>query len=138
VNTSTGDSHWVFESSDQSTRPHNATDSRFFWISLYAQPVAWVALAIVAILKFEFIWLTLVGTLLRSSLLVNGFGLMGSLWAYSGMISDCVDAFNNEYTGVFAVRQVWPGFKFGRIRAGFGWAGEEYCGRTHEFMVPRQ
>lgn len=38
----------------------NATDKRFFWLALYAQPGLWVALAVVAIVKFEFIWLTLV------------------------------------------------------------------------------
>jgi len=49
----------VFESADES-RPANATDSRFFWLSLYAQPVLWVLLAFVAIVRFEFIWLSLV------------------------------------------------------------------------------
>lgn len=43
------------------------TDKRFFWIALYAQPAFWAALAIVAIVRFKFIWLTLVG-MLRSSL----------------------------------------------------------------------
>lgn len=35
--------------------------NRFFWLALYAQPGLWVALAIFAILKFEFKWLSLVG-----------------------------------------------------------------------------
>lgn len=39
----------------------NATDKRFFWLALYCQPALWIALAIVAVVKFEFIWLTLVG-----------------------------------------------------------------------------
>ncbi|RDL36645.1 Golgi apparatus membrane protein TVP23 [Venustampulla echinocandica] len=60
VNPQTGDSHWVFESSDPSTKIINATDKRFFWMAMYSQPLLWIALAIVAILKFEFIWLTLV------------------------------------------------------------------------------
>lgn len=64
VNPQTGDSHWVFESSDPSTKTINATDSRFFWLALYAHPLLWVGLAIVAIFRFEFIWLTLVGMLL--------------------------------------------------------------------------
>lgn len=38
----------------------NATDSRFFWLSLYVSPVLWILLALVAILRFEFIWLSLV------------------------------------------------------------------------------
>ncbi|KZF26064.1 DUF846-domain-containing protein [Xylona heveae TC161] len=57
---SSGDSHWVFESSDPNERRTNATDSRFFWWALYLQPLAWVALAIVAIVKVEVIWLSLV------------------------------------------------------------------------------
>ncbi|KAF2013200.1 golgi apparatus membrane protein-like protein tvp23 [Aaosphaeria arxii CBS 175.79] len=60
VDTATGDSRWVFESADPETRDINATDKRFFWIALYAQPVLWVALAIVALVSLEFIWLTLV------------------------------------------------------------------------------
>ena len=38
----------------------NSTDSRFFWLSLYSSPVLWVLLAVVAIVRLEFIWLTLV------------------------------------------------------------------------------
>ncbi|KAF2750646.1 golgi apparatus membrane protein-like protein tvp23 [Sporormia fimetaria CBS 119925] len=60
VDTSTGDSRWVFESADPETRSINATDKRFFWIALYVQPVLWVALAIVALVGLKFIWLTLV------------------------------------------------------------------------------
>jgi Eukaryotic protein of unknown function (DUF846) len=63
VDPQTGDSHWVFESSDPSTKVINATDSRFFWIALYSQPLLWIGLAFVAIFSFEFIWLTLVGML---------------------------------------------------------------------------
>ncbi|KAK7520088.1 Golgi apparatus membrane protein TVP23 [Phyllosticta citricarpa] len=60
VDTSSGDSRWVFESADPETRQINPTDKRFFWLSLYAQPLLWIALAIVALVKFEFIWLTLI------------------------------------------------------------------------------
>lgn len=69
VNPTTGDTTMVFESLDlaasssTSTAPRrlpNATDKRFFWLALYVQPLLWVALAIVAIVKFEFIWLSLV------------------------------------------------------------------------------
>ncbi|KAK4162076.1 hypothetical protein QBC43DRAFT_322278 [Cladorrhinum sp. PSN259] len=60
VDPSTGDSHWVFESSEPGTKVINATDSRFFWIAIYAQPLFWIALAIVAIFSFKFIWLPLV------------------------------------------------------------------------------
>ncbi|GAB1311246.1 Golgi apparatus membrane protein tvp23 [Madurella fahalii] len=60
VDPSTGDSHWVFESSEPGTKVINPTDSRFFWIAIYAQPVFWIGLALVAILTFKFIWLPLV------------------------------------------------------------------------------
>lgn len=62
VNTSSGDSHWVFESSDPSVRTISATDKRFFWLSLYVTPALWVGLAILAIVRFiGIIWLSLVG-----------------------------------------------------------------------------
>lgn len=61
VDNSNGDSRWVFESADPDTRTINATDKRFFWLALYIQPLFWIALAIVAIISFKFIWLTLVG-----------------------------------------------------------------------------
>jgi len=61
VNTSNGESHWVFESSDPNTRTQNATDKRFFWLSMYATPALWVGLAIVAIFRLSnVIWLSLV------------------------------------------------------------------------------
>merc|ERR1711939_142776 len=64
VNPQTGDSHWVFESAPQPNEPGgklvNATDKRFFWLALYAQPALWVALAIVSLVQLKFIWLTLV------------------------------------------------------------------------------
>merc|ERR1712014_540884 len=64
VDPQTGDSHWVFESAPQPNEPGgklvNATDKRFFWLALYAQPALWVALAIVALVQLKFIWLTLV------------------------------------------------------------------------------
>ena len=72
ANASTGDSHWVFESAPQPNEPGGKvvtpTDKRFFWIALYAQPAFWAALAIVAIVRFKFIWLTPVGTLEQTSL----------------------------------------------------------------------
>ncbi|KAF1839934.1 golgi apparatus membrane protein-like protein tvp23 [Cucurbitaria berberidis CBS 394.84] len=60
VDANTGDGRWVFESADPETREINATDKRFFWLALYAQPVLWVVLAVVALVSLEFIWLTLV------------------------------------------------------------------------------
>lgn len=50
-------------------------------MALYSQPLIWIALALVAILKFAFIWLTLVG--MFYSLLVDGEGWFGC-WAEDG------------------------------------------------------
>ncbi|KAF7586085.1 Golgi apparatus membrane protein tvp23 [Aspergillus hancockii] len=61
VNTVSGDSHWVFESSDPTTRTITATDKRFFWLSLYVAPALWVGLAVLAIIRLSsVIWLSLV------------------------------------------------------------------------------
>ena len=58
----TGDSHWVFESSEPGTRELNKTDGRFFWLAVYVQPGLWVVLAVVALVRFgNPIWLSLVG-----------------------------------------------------------------------------
>lgn len=66
VDTSTGDSHWVFESQDRSAEGgQNMTDKRFFWLALYAQPALWVVLGVLAILRFgNPIWLILIGEFL--------------------------------------------------------------------------
>lgn len=54
-----GESIWVFETSDPS-RYINPIDSKVFWILLYASPAFWIALAVFAVLKFEFLSLILV------------------------------------------------------------------------------
>lgn len=61
VDQSTGDSKWVFESFEPGSKEINATDSRFFWLALYVQPLFWIALGLVALIKVEPIWLILVG-----------------------------------------------------------------------------
>jgi len=62
VNTTTGDSHWVFESADPNVRTISATDKRFFWLSMYLTPALWVGLAVLAIVRLVgVIWLSLVG-----------------------------------------------------------------------------
>lgn len=60
VDPSSGDSQWVFESSEPGTKNINPTDSRFFWLANYVQPLLWIALAILALVRFMFIWLPLV------------------------------------------------------------------------------
>lgn len=61
VDLSSGDSQWVFESSEPGTKAINATDSRFFWLALYAQPVLWVVLAVLLLVRLRFDWLPLIG-----------------------------------------------------------------------------
>ncbi|KAF6839897.1 golgi apparatus membrane protein TVP23 [Colletotrichum musicola] len=60
VDVQTGDSQWVFESSEPGTKTVNPTDSRFFWLALYVQPLLWVLLAIFALVRLQFLWLPLV------------------------------------------------------------------------------
>lgn len=62
VDAQTGDSKWVFESSDPASRAVNATDSRFFWLALYLQPILWVVMAVLALVRLQFLWLPLVRT----------------------------------------------------------------------------
>jgi ABC-type antimicrobial peptide transport system permease subunit len=45
-------------------------------MALYSQPLLWIALAVVAIFRFEFIWLTLVGTFERE----RGEGILANEW----------------------------------------------------------
>lgn len=63
VDPSTGESKWVFESSEPGTKVINATDSRFFWLALYVQPIWWILMAVLAIVRFQLLWLPLVGEL---------------------------------------------------------------------------
>jgi cytochrome b subunit of formate dehydrogenase len=61
VDPATGDSKWVFESSHpDAERRVSATDSYFFWMALYVQPVVWVVMAVLALVRLQFTWLPLV------------------------------------------------------------------------------
>ncbi|CAN6657227.1 golgi apparatus membrane protein Tvp23p [Trichomonascus vanleenenianus] len=55
-----GKSIWVFETADPQ-RYINPIDSKVFWLMLYVTPALWCGLALLAILKFEFLWLLLIG-----------------------------------------------------------------------------
>lgn len=61
VDPQTGESQWVFESLEPGTRQINPTDSRFFWLALYVQPLWWVLMAVLALIRLQFLWLPLVG-----------------------------------------------------------------------------
>lgn len=54
-----GESIWVFETANPD-RVINPIDSKVFWIMLYSTPALWIALGILAFLKFQFLSLILV------------------------------------------------------------------------------
>ncbi|MCJ1291367.1 Golgi apparatus membrane protein tvp23 [Xylographa carneopallida] len=61
VDPASGSSTWVFESSPTGvggSSGHNKTDSRFFWLALYLQPVLWAGLGVLYILSPK--WLSIV------------------------------------------------------------------------------
>ncbi|KAH8737332.1 hypothetical protein BGZ61DRAFT_438121 [Ilyonectria robusta] len=60
VDPQTGDSQWVFESSEPGSKDITPTDSRFFWLALYIQPMLWVLMFILALVQLQFLWLPLV------------------------------------------------------------------------------
>ncbi|OAA32544.1 Golgi apparatus membrane protein tvp-23 [Moelleriella libera RCEF 2490] len=60
VDPQTGESKWVFESSEPGTKVVNATDSRFFWLSMYVQPLLWILMVVLALVQLQLLWLPLV------------------------------------------------------------------------------
>ena len=62
VDIASGDSHWVFESAEGRGESGNRTDSRFFWIALYAQPAWWVLITVWSIITLKVTWLSIIGT----------------------------------------------------------------------------
>ncbi|MCJ1316706.1 Golgi apparatus membrane protein tvp23, partial [Xylographa vitiligo] len=58
VDPASGSSTWVFESSPAGAGNSNKTDSRFFWLALYVQPVLWAGLGVLYILSPK--WLSIV------------------------------------------------------------------------------
>lgn len=115
VDPNTGDSHWVFESSEPGTKVINATDSRFFWLAIYAQPLLWILLAVVALFSFKFIWLPLVGAFLLLPFVPPGFMIPIGRRTFCGvranMVRDsyCARFDHYEQLSLFAMRQVQPG-----------------------------
>ena len=62
VDIATGDSNMVFESADgRGNNNGNKTDNRFFWLAVYVQPALWIGLAILALFRFQLIWLSIIG-----------------------------------------------------------------------------
>lgn len=132
VDPSTGNSQWVFESIEPGSRTINPTDSRFFWLAMYSQPALWVALAVLAIVRFKFMWLPLVGTsALPPRKLVLDVVVLGvparvcaveldtlltrpSICGY--LYSHRPHPYRYEQSRLFALRQVQPGLKSCRQR----------------------
>lgn len=102
VDSTTGDGRWVFESADPESREQNATDKRFFWMALYAQPVLWVLLAVFALWGLRLIWLTLVGKL---GSIQGGVG-RGRWDGRLTCDSYCARAYDYEYACVLEMRSV--------------------------------
>lgn len=131
VNVSTGDSHWVFESAPQANEPGgklvNATDKRFFWLALYAQPGLWVALAIAAIVSIKLIWLTLVG---------EYTSILGKVVKKTRLtfFSHCIGLDHYQHLGLFKMRQVQPGQRIGGERAVL-WITRQERGRCSGFKT---
>jgi hypothetical protein len=127
VDPSTGESHWVFESSEPGTKVINPTDSRFFWIAIYAQPVFWILLALVAVLTFKFIWLPLVGGLPFSRCYVELESERGLRVNVTGVSSYRARPDNHQHPCLFAVRQVQPGIEYCGQRLQWWQPGGEHC-----------
>ncbi|KAJ3105736.1 Golgi apparatus membrane protein TVP23 A [Phlyctochytrium bullatum] len=53
-----GSNVWIFESREN--RNVNPTDSRVFWVALYAAPAIWGVFGLLALLQFSFSWLLVV------------------------------------------------------------------------------
>ncbi|QSL64685.1 hypothetical protein MERGE_001987 [Pneumocystis wakefieldiae] len=54
-----GKNIWVFENMNLQNK-QNPTDSKTFWLVLYLAPILWAVFGIIAILRFNFIWLVVV------------------------------------------------------------------------------
>lgn len=63
----------MFESAEAGSRVVNATDRRFFWLSMYVAPALWVGLAVLALVRLlNAIWLVIVGELIPGPSLERG------------------------------------------------------------------
>lgn len=129
VDPQTGDSQWVFESSEPGSKDITPTDSRFFWLALYIQPMLWVLMFILALVQLQFLWLPLVST---STLSLSSFPRF-----VKRQLSPCSEksvifyvhakltkpltshrprADHYEHPGLLPMRQVQPGIQHGRQR----------------------
>lgn len=68
-----GSTAWIFESKAGNNFKPNPVDSRVFWWSLYLFPAVWLLLGVIAVLRFQFAWLIVVGM----ALVLCGTNLVG-------------------------------------------------------------
>lgn len=104
-----GDSIWVFETSD-SDRYINPIDSKVFWILLYVAPAFWIALAVLAVLKFEFLSLILV--IIAIALTMTNALAFTKCDKFGKANSIATDVFGRISGGVFS--RMTPSFLSGR------------------------
>ena len=83
-----GGNEWKFESLQEGQRTINKKDSNLFWTVLYATPVVWAVLGLVAALKFSIDYLLLV----IIAFLLSGANLVGYV--------KCSKAAQNELKGL--------------------------------------
>ncbi|RYO82783.1 hypothetical protein DL766_009638 [Monosporascus sp. MC13-8B] len=113
VDPGSGDSHWVFESSEPGTKTINPTDSRFFWLAIYCQPVLWVALAILAIVRLKFMWLPLVAIALTLTITNSlAFSRCDKFSQASNLAGSAL--YSSNLAGSIASNMVGRIFTFGR------------------------
>lgn len=121
VDPATGDSKWVFESSEPGTKVVNATDSRFFWLAMYVQPALWVAMAIIAIARFHLLWLPLVcKSIMRIYVEICCF-------ANAAFDSHRFGPYDYEHPRLFPMRQIQPGFQSCWLSARHDQLGRQHC-----------
>ena len=87
----------MFESAGGRGDNGNKTDSRFFWLALYVQPALWIGLAIMALIKLSFMWLSIIGKL---ALPYEDCCSTGLIYVSSGSFN----SYDYEYCSVFEVR----------------------------------
>ena len=70
-----GGNEWKFESLQEGQRSVNTFDSRIFWAVLYATPILWILLGIIAFLKLnvDYLLLVVIAVLLSGANLVGYF-----------------------------------------------------------------
>lgn len=91
-----GSTAWIFESKAANFRP-NPVDSRIFWWSLYLYPVIWLCLGLIAVLRFQFSWLLVIGM----ALVLGGTNLIGYTKCDKDARKKLMSGLGNRFMGSF-------------------------------------